>query len=1055
VRALFTPFRSIILFAGILLAGIWAVQSIPISLSQEAKPDVISIAFSAGPATPKIVEQGVTAVIENACSGIPGMIRMLSESGSTGGTMQLYFTKGTDIMMKKIELQGILRRVYPKLPAGTGFPTVELNAEKTMEEHRPLLAYAVSAPTQYNDIEAVTQRFLLTRLAMVNGIKDITLRGAARSQVTVTCNENKCAAWGIGREDITKAINEYFKKKYFGAVESMGEGPGFLHLSSDYGTAGEIEGIHLQSKAGCTVSIGELSQVSIAPEPARSLFRINGSNTVNFAITAKDKVSETTLAKKINKIIEEAERYLPRGYHVNKLIDKNEYFSTVMHTGFVRLVNFLSILMFFVLLWYRSLRGVVVMIVSLAATVALMSLFVRLTGINVTLYTIEGLTVTLGMVVSNLLLVLQRNEKQSFNRNIRVVVACSINLITCLLFSMHLPKLNTADFRHFAYIVIAGLVASQITIIGFLPSLTQVVFKQTGTRPKRKWFKHARKKARALNLVMYHLYARVIIFCARFRKTLALILLLAFGLPVFLLPAKQPGRSLFAQYYNNTIGSNQYQENWKEKVDAALGGTLRLFLDDISERNGYRQITQTKLIVMAHLPDGSEVWQMNQAISWLETYLQTVHGIDRFLTTVASGRFAIVEITFQKAYDNDVFPYMLKSAIVGYASGYGGMKWDIVGVGTGFSNAGLPSQSQFNVQMKGYNIETLGAQVQALASYLSKNPRVQNINANQLYDVNEINSKEYTLDINPELLARSGNDHLAILHRLANLSKPTGASGTVTIGNKKMPVVVKSSSADSFSVLQMMDAPLQTAENKKVRVSDIGQLKYDSLVHPVHKMDRQYIQVLGLDYMGSHHIGEIFLERKLDSFQHLLPIGYTANMNNDNEVDAPKNESPLLVVALLLMTMYAIFSMLLESVRLPLLILAIIPASFIGIFLAFYWGDYYFDQGGYMSFLYVAGIVTNNAAQLVSDVKQSPPAQPFNRSLLRVSYEKLGRMTVSALALFCGLLPFIAKGQNQVFWFCFSVGTIGGLLVSLVAVYILFPVFLFRKTRTGKKYIFL
>ncbi len=44
-----------------------------------------------------------------------------------------------------------------------------------------------------------------------------------------------------------------------------------------------------------------------------------------------------------------------------------------------------------------------------------------------------------------------------------------------------------------------------------------------------------------------------------------------------------------------------------------------------------------------------------------------------------------------------------------------------------------------------------------------------------------------------------------------------------------------------------------------------------------------------------------------------------------------------------------------------------------------------------------------------------------------------------------GLVPFIIEGQGEIFWFSLAIGTIGGLLFSMVGVFLALPVFLWKK----------
>ena len=52
---------------------------------------------------------------------------------------------------------------------------------------------------------------------------------------------------------------------------------------------------------------------------------------------------------------------------------------------------------------------------------------------------------------------------------------------------------------------------------------------------------------------------------------------------------------------------------------------------------------------------------------------------------------------------------------------------------------------------------------------------------------------------------------------------------------------------------------------------------------------------------------------------------------------------------------------------------------------------------------------------------------------------KIVPISLTILSTFLGLLPFLSDGPEEVFWFDFAVGTIGGLLFSVAALLLLFP----------------
>lgn len=100
-------------------------------------------------------------------------------------------------------------------------------------------------------------------------------------------------------------------------------------------------------------------------------------------------------------------------------------------------------------------------------------------------------------------------------------------------------------------------------------------------------------------------YSALIRFLCRWRWAVCLLLLLGFGLPVFLLPDKLEGGGKWEAAYNKVFGSNTYKESVKPIVDKALGGSLRLFIQKVYEGSYFTRNEEVVLYANANLPNGS------------------------------------------------------------------------------------------------------------------------------------------------------------------------------------------------------------------------------------------------------------------------------------------------------------------------------------------------------------------------------------------------------------------------------------------------------------------
>lgn len=125
-----------------------------------------------------------------------------------------------------------------------------------------------------------------------------------------------------------------------------------------------------------------------------------------------------------------------------------------------------------------------------------------------------------------------------------------------------------------------------------------------------------------------------------------------------------------------------------------------------------------------------------------------------------------------------------------------------------------------------------------------------------------------------------------------------------------------------------------------------------------------------------------------------------------------------------------------------------IISSFTGLFIIFVTGDFYFDQGGYVALILTGGFVANSSIFIISDCKNiitvaSKSSSDIN-DLISAVLIRSRTILLTTISTCCGLIPFLMEGQNEVFWFSFALGTIGGLCFSIISLFLILPVLIFK-----------
>ena len=143
-------------------------------------------------------------------------------------------------------------------------------------------------------------------------------------------------------------------------------------------------------------------------------------------------------------------------------------------------------------------------------------------------------------------------------------------------------------------------------------------------------------------------------------------------------------------------------------------------------------------------------------------------------------------------------------------------------------------------------------------------------------------------------------------------------------------------------------------------------------------------------------------------------------------------------------------AVLFESLLLPLVIIFLIPLSFIGVFLVFGFSGWSFDQGGYASLIMLSGLVVNAGIYILHQYRGMQGAIGKKSAMqlyIRAFNHKIVPITLTVISTVLGLIPFLMDGPDEVFWFAFAIGTMSGLLFSLLALVLVLPVWVI----TGRK----
>ncbi|MBQ3212903.1 MAG: efflux RND transporter permease subunit, partial [Alistipes sp.] len=206
---------------------------------------------------------------------------------------------------------------------------------------------------------------------------------------------------------------------------------------------------------------------------------------------------------------------------------------------------------------------------------------------------------------------------------------------------------------------------------------------------------------------------------------------------------------------------------------------------------------------------------------------------------------------------------------------------------------------------------------------------------------------------------------------------------------------------------------------------------------------QSYEIMVGFDFVGSYELSRRLVEKSVKMLnEEILPLGYHADAPGYSYEEEKKTQVAL--IALVVAIIYVMCAIIFESLRKPLVIIMMIPISFIGVFLTFGFTEFRFDQGGFAAFVLLCGIVVNAGIYLINewDNCRAISSKRSVRLYLMAYNHKIVPIMLTILSTILGLVPFLHDGPEEVFWFAFAVAAMSGTLFSLVALIIYLPIFM-------------
>src|SRR5882757_9611537 len=498
------PIFAAMLSALILLVGLIALPSLPISEYPQVVPPTIVVRATYPGANPTVIADTVASPLEQAINGVEDMLYQYSQATSDGVmTLTITFKLGTDVDKAQVQVQNRVSQALPKLPQEVqhlGVVTNKSSPDIT-------LAVFVYSPNDRYD-QTYLANFVALRikdeLARLDGVGDVQRFGGGDYSMRVWLDPEKVAARGLTTGDVVNAIREQNVQVAAGQLGAPPTANG-ANFQLEINTKGRLtdeadfESIIVKTgAAGQITRLRDVARVELGSDNYALRAMIDNRTAVAIPIFQRPGSNAIAVSDAVRAKMVELKKSFPEGIDYNVAYDPTVFvrgsIHAVVHMLLEAILLVVLVVLVFLQTWRASVIPLIAVPVSLVGTFAVMHLF----GFSLNALSLFGLVLAIGIVVDDAIVVVENVERnianglkpieatrQAMREVTGPIIATALVLCAVFVPTAFISGLTGQFYKQFALTIAISTVISAFNSLTLSPALSALLLKEHGAPPDR------------------------------------------------------------------------------------------------------------------------------------------------------------------------------------------------------------------------------------------------------------------------------------------------------------------------------------------------------------------------------------------------------------------------------------------------------------------------------------------------------------------------------------------------------------------------------------------
>lgn len=1027
------PVSTVLIFTAVIIIGLFSLNRLPIDQFPEIDPPFITVMTTYQGASAGEVETNVTRIIENSLNSIDGLKEITSSSRDNISIVFLEFEWGTNLDEVSNDARSYLDMIRDYLPEGSSNPILfKLNTSMM-----PIIQYYVLAEESYPGLEKILNDEVVTILNRVDGIGTIGISGAPKRYVYVDIDQAKLEAYGLPLELVGSAIASNNLNLASGTVK-MEKEQYHMQVRSEYVESSEIGDIVVTTIMGKPIFVKDVATIRDTIKDLTLDEKVNGQEAARLVISKKSGANTVQVCKDVRKEIEKIKKTLPADIEIGVIYDSSEEIQNSINSLKESILFALLFVVLVVFFFLGKWRATFIIAVTIPISLIVSFIYLLFVGSSLNIISLSSLTVAIGMVVDDAIVVLENISKHiergsspreaaiyATNEVWIAVIASTLVIVAVFVPLTMLSGMAGIMFKELGWIVTIAISVSAIVAISLTPMLCSQMLKANKIRidekghvhivkPRIGWYE---KYIESFHNKVSAWYANLLRWCLTHKRLTVLITSIFFV--VSLLPA-----------LTGRIGTDFMPESDNGRISVRV---------ELQRGTRLEETLKTARTIEARF---GELVPEIQIISTSAGSDEDA-GIGALFTSTTNNKISMT-VVCNKKYERErsIFEIaeVLRAELDKYPEIIDYQCATTIGMGMGGGN-------KVSVEVYGYDFDDTNLYAEELLQAVKANIKgARDVNVSR-----DEERPELKITVDKEKIAYHGLNSATVSTFVRNRVNGLLA-GFLKEDGDEYEIVVRLREEDRNSITLIENLTIPTNTGRSIKLKEIAEIEEYWAPPTIDRKSRQrYLTVSVTPYNIS--LGELAAQVQAEVDKISTPTGVQVRLAGDYEDQQETFADMFELLMLIILLVYIVMASQFESLSKPTIIMMSVPFALSGVILALWVTGTNLDMIGALGCVMLVGIVVKNGIVLVDYINlMRDRGYELNEAIALSGESRLRPVLMTAVTTLLGMLPMaLSQGEGSELWRPMGIVVIGGLLISTLITMIIVPVVYAVMSRHGER----